>query len=173
MNFNLEKNGAYKYIAFIVVSFALGFYTNVVIGNFLDDHPKVIPCDIANSQRIKKYRNMYLCTGDKRLYKEIWFSYNDFWGYSKNEQCIYEFIVGNKFKYPAGYEFLAYLYRFSHEGKTLDAKEFVDSLRIDITKRGAMGIDPYLRYTLREMKYDEHLDMNDPVIDSLINSVHK
>lgn len=34
MNFNLEKNGAYKYIAFIVVSFALGFYTNVVIGNF-------------------------------------------------------------------------------------------------------------------------------------------
>lgn len=115
---------------------------------------------------------MYLCTGDKRLYKEIWFSYNDFWGYSKNEQCIYEFIAGNKFKYPAGYEFLAYLYRFSHEGKTLDAKEFVDSLRIDITKRGAMGIDPYLRYTLREMKYDEHLDMNDPVIDSLINSVH-
>ena len=48
MNFNLEKNGAYKYIAFIVVSFALGFYANVVIGNFLDDHPKVIPCDIAN-----------------------------------------------------------------------------------------------------------------------------
>ena len=36
-----------------------------------------------------------------------------------------------------------------------------------------MGIDPYLRYTLRGMKYDEHLDMNDPVIDSLINSVYK
>lgn len=62
----------YKFIAFIVVSFALGFYANVVIGNFLDDHSKVIPCDIANSQRIKKYRTMLLRTGDKRVYKEIW-----------------------------------------------------------------------------------------------------
>ena len=151
MNFNLEKRGAYKYIAFIVVSFALGFYANVVIGNFLDD----------------------LRHGGDSIYRLMDICYDNF-DISKREFCIYELIYGFKYKKCLGYgKVLGKLSRMSRESVDKNAKEFVDSLRIVIAKQGALTVDSFLCNTLWSMKYDEHLDMNDLVIDSLINSVHK
>lgn len=173
MNFNLEKRGAYKYIAFIVVSFALGFYANVVIGNFLDDHPKVNPCDIYRSYQVKKHRNNFSRHGGDSIYRLMDICYDNF-DISKREFCIYELIYGFKYKKCLGYgKVLGKLSRMSRESVDKNAKEFVDSLRIVIAKQGALTVDSFLCNTLWSMKYDEHLDMNDLVIDSLINSVHK
>ena len=165
-----------KMLYIFVVStllFLFGENVNNIVGQFLESHSKTVPCNIQRAYYVKKIRTEYLMTGDKDKYLRLEQLYGELY-VSQDELVVYDFIAGNQFHDKLGMgRTIGTLNLFSYWTNNDGAKLFVDSLREDLSIKGALTMDENFIYGLTSMKSEVVVFRNSRVVDSLINAFQK
>lgn len=165
-----------KILYIFVVStllFLFGKTVNNIVGQFLESHSKTVPCNIQRAYYVKKIRTEYLMTGDKEKYLRLEQLYGEL-DVSHYELDVYDFIAGNQFHDKLGMgRTIGALNLFSYWTNNDGAKLFVDSLREDLSIKGALTMDEDFIYGLTSMKSEGVVFRNSRVVDSLINAFQK
>lgn len=165
-----------KILYIFVVStllFLFGKTVNNIVGQFLDAYSKRVPCRTQRAYYVKKIQTEFLLTGDKEKYLRLMQLYEEL-DVSHYELDVYDFIAGNQFHDKLGMgRTIGALNLFSYWTNNDGAKLFVDSLREDLSIKGALTMDEDFIYELTSMKSEGVVFHNSRVVDSLINAFQK
>lgn len=153
--------------------FLFGKTVNNIVGQFLDAHSKIVPCQTQRAYYVKRIRTEYLMTGDKEKYLRLEQLYGEL-DVSRYELDVYDFIAGNQFHDKLGMgRTIGSFNVLSLWTNNDDAKLFIDSLREDLSIKGALTMDEDFIYDLTSMKSEGVVFRKSRVVDSLINAFQK